>query len=82
MSLAQELAAQDALSRARMPDEFWAAIDAKTAELARAGLAQSCLQQGQTMPAFSLPNAVGKMVSSDAKLADGPLVVSFYRGSW
>ena len=66
MSLAQELAAQDALSRARLPDGFCAAIDAKTAELARAGLAQSCMQQGQTMSAFSLPNAVGKMVSSNA----------------
>jgi hypothetical protein len=66
MSLAQELAAQDALSRARLSDQFWAAIDAKTAELARAGLAQFCLQQGQSMPAYSLPNAVGKMVSSDA----------------
>ena len=82
MSLAEELARQEALSRARMPDEFWAAIDAKTAELARAGLARSCLQAGQVMPAFELPNAQGQTVSSAAKLAEGPLVVSFYRGGW
>ena len=66
MSLVQELAAQDALSRARLPDEVWAAIAAKTVERARARLAQSCLQQDQTPSAFCLPNAVAEKVSSDA----------------
>lgn len=75
MTLAQDLARQEALSRARRPDEFWAAVDAKAAELARAGLAQSCLQAGDRMPAFALPGAVGQTVSSDARLTDGPLVV-------
>ena len=40
------------------------------------------LRIGDTIPAFSLPNAVGKTVSSTDMLQRGPLVVVFYRGSW
>lgn len=81
-TLAKQLAEQEAKSRAAMPDEFWAIIDENTARLAREGLAESCLQEGDAVPAFVLSNAVGDQVSSASRLADGPLVVSFYRGGW
>jgi hypothetical protein len=82
MTLAEDLAVQAAKSRAAMPDEFWAIIDENTARLAREGLAESCLQESDAMPAFVLSNAVGEQISSADKLASGPLIVSFYRGGW
>lgn len=33
-------------------------------------------------PAFSLPDAMGREVSLDSLLAEGPAVVVFYRGHW
>src|SRR3989304_4598747 len=35
---------------------------------------------GARRPGFGLPGAAGRRVASDALLARGPLVVSFYRG--
>ncbi|MGH9921062.1 MAG: peroxiredoxin-like family protein [Nitrososphaerales archaeon] len=40
------------------------------------------LAVGARIPAFTLPDAEGKLVSSEKVLADGPLVISFYRGDW
>lgn len=37
---------------------------------------------GARPASFTLPNAVGKPVSLDDLLADGPVVVVFYRGAW
>lgn len=37
---------------------------------------------GERAPSFTLPNAVGKPVSLDDRLAEGPVVVVFYRGAW
>lgn len=40
------------------------------------------IEIGQQAPSFTLPNAVGKPVSLDDRLAEGPVVVVFYRGAW
>jgi peroxiredoxin len=43
---------------------------------------KSALNVGAKMPAFSLPDEKGEMVSSDELLKTGNLVVVFYRGAW
>jgi peroxiredoxin len=53
-----------------------------TAELIASGAAQRALKAGDTLPAFTLSDPEGRAVSSDALLAEGPLVISFYRGVW
>lgn len=53
-----------------------------TAELIASGQADRALKAGDVAPAFTLEDADGKSVSSRALLADGPLIVSFYRGVW
>ncbi len=53
-----------------------------TAELIASGLAQRAIKAGDRAPTFALPDADGNAVSSLDLLADGPLVVSFYRGVW
>ena len=42
----------------------------------------NALSIGQTSPDFELPNPQGKSISLNALLAKGPVVVTFYRGSW
>ena len=40
------------------------------------------LQAGATAPAFTLPDAAGGRVALLELLADGPVVLVFYRGAW
>ncbi len=37
---------------------------------------------GDTLPSFSLVGASGSTVTSDQLLANGPLVLTFFRGMW
>jgi peroxiredoxin len=53
-----------------------------TAELIASGAAQRALKAGDKIPSFVLKDANGKTVSSSELLAQGPLIVSFYRGVW
>jgi len=53
-----------------------------TAELIESGQAQRARKAGDTAPEFTLKDPVGQDVSSRDLLAQGPLVVSFYRGVW
>jgi peroxiredoxin len=42
----------------------------------------NALKVGDAAPEFTLPDAFGHEVSLKTLLAEGPLVVSFYRGEW
>jgi hypothetical protein len=53
-----------------------------TAELIASGVAKRAKKAGDVAPSFSLKDAEGNVVRSDALLRKGPLVVSFYRGVW
>jgi peroxiredoxin len=53
-----------------------------TQELIASGAAQRALKVGDQAPSFALKDPEGKAVSSSALLADGPAIVSFYRGVW
>lgn len=50
--------------------------------LRRADVASRALQAGDTAPDFLLPDAHGRLHSSERLRQEGPLVVSFYRGGW
>ena len=52
------------------------------AELKGRHLAAKILPVGAKVPAFELPDHDGKIVSSDAFLANGKLVLCFIRGRW
>ena len=54
------------------------AAAALTAEQA----AEAALGVGDTAPDFSLPDAMGRPVSLSEMLRSGPVVLTFYRGSW
>lgn len=65
-----------------IPSEASALVDDFIREMKENGIENRAIKVGQEIPAFSLPNAVGKTVSSTELLLRGPLVVTFYRGSW
>jgi peroxiredoxin len=53
-----------------------------TQELISSGAAQRALKVGDQAPLFTLKDPEGDTISSSTLLADGPLIVSFYRGVW
>ncbi len=82
MSLAQDLNNLLQQNRAKIPAEKLAIMEQATQDLAQSGIVDQSLKVGDPMPNFSLPNAVGKTVELNALLAQGPVVVAFYRGGW
>ena len=65
-----------------IPKEALDVLFAQTADVAKSQLAENSIAVGAKLPAFELPDATGATVSSAKLLAEGPLVVVFYRGGW
>ena len=82
MNLAIELKAVTEAVRKQAPKEVFSAMETATAKLAASGLTAKALQPGMRMPDFELPDATGKLVRSSTLRAQGPLLISFYRGHW
>lgn len=53
-----------------------------TRELIESGAAEKALKVGDKAPVFTLKDAEGTSRSSTDLLAQGPLIVTFYRGVW
>ena len=53
-----------------------------TADLASSGIVDNSLKVGEKAPDFELPDPTGKRVKLSALLANGPVVLNFYRGEW
>jgi cytochrome oxidase Cu insertion factor (SCO1/SenC/PrrC family) len=82
MSLADKLSAMRAASAARIPTDKQAIMDRATEDLRGTGILDRIASVGRRMPAFALADHSGRRVDSDDLLAGGPLVLSFFRGSW
>ena len=82
MSLAEKLAATRTASAGRIPPDRAAIMERATEDLRCSGILDRIVAVGRPAPAFELANHDGRRVNSDALLAGGPLVVSFFRGSW
>ena len=82
MSLKDELDKLRAASAEKFPRETLAVMQGATKDLIATGIAEQSANQGSAAPDFSLPNAHGEPVASEALWGDSPAVVSFYRGGW
>jgi hypothetical protein len=82
MSLKEKLEATRAASAARVPAEKQAIMHRATADLRASGILKKVLALGQPAPSFVAPNYDGRLIASRDLLAHGPLVISFFRGSW
>ncbi|GGV20198.1 peroxiredoxin [Streptomyces filipinensis] len=82
MSVNAELRAFFDSRQQQIPADIRAVMRRAAQELAASGQAQSALAEGAQAPSFTLPSATGRSVGLDELLADGPVVLTFYRGSW
>ena len=57
-------------------------VDAVFQRLLNSNITDHAKVVGDTAPEFCLPNVNGGMTSLSEMLADGPVVLSFYRGGW
>jgi hypothetical protein len=82
MSLEQKLSALRAAFDKQIPADKAAIMHRQTEDLRRSGILDRIVKVGARMPSFTLANHDGRVVSADDLLARGPLVLSFFRGSW
>jgi peroxiredoxin len=82
MTLTDQLALMQKQSSEKVPPEAAKTMKDATDKLRAEQLAEKALKKGQKMPDFSLPDAKGKTVTLKGLLKNGPVIVTFYRGSW
>ena len=82
MSLEQKLAALRAAAATRIPPDKATIMHRATDDLRKSGILDRIVKPGARTPSFELANHDGRRVSSGDLLARGPLVLSFFRGSW
>jgi hypothetical protein len=82
MSLEDRLAATRAASVGRIPPDREAIMHRATEDLRKSGILDRITPLGAHAPDFELANHDGRRVSSAELLAGGPMVLSFFRGSW
>lgn len=79
---------QDTLFKMKEEFEVQAPADAlqvikqSTEDLIASGIIKNVIKTGEKAPEFSLTDEKGNIVTSTDLLNNGPLVVSFYRGTW
>ena len=57
-------------------------IDAAVTEVDASGILDGAVKLGDTAPDFTLPDAIGNMVTLSKLLKEGPVVLTWYRGNW
>lgn len=82
MSLQEQLDLRRAQFEQKASPEIKEVMRRATADLIASGQAGRALGVGDRVPGFALPDADGKLVTSRDLLAQGPLVLTFYRGVW
>lgn len=82
MRLTKEIAAFEEEKQRTHDRDVLDMIDATTADLVATGIAGQALAKGDRAPAFELPDHLGNLVRSAALLAEGPVLINFYRGNW
>ena len=66
----------------KAPAERLKAYEEGIVAVKKSGVLEKALKVGDKAPDFELPNAAGKPVKFSSLLADGPVVVTWYRGAW
>ena len=82
LSLKDQLALMRAQQDAHIPADKKKILDDTVEKLRASHLTEKALQVGQKMPDFTLNDSNGKSVHLKTLLKSGPVVLTFYRGSW
>ena len=82
MSLKEKLDAIREGAAKMIPPASFATMKQATEDLRNSGIMDGVIKVGDRLPAFTLANARGERVTSASLLAQGPLVLSIFRGHW
>jgi hypothetical protein len=82
MELQRKLNALKKGFEAQAPKEAVEIMHRATADLESSGILEGTVKVGDEAPDFSLTNADGQEFRLRELLAEGPVVLSFYRGKW
>lgn len=82
LALSVRLKAISAGAAARIPADKRAIMAEATKNQRESGIVDSVIKAGATLPAFSLNNQRGETVTSAGLLAQGPMVLTVFRGVW
>ena len=66
----------------KAPPEAVEVMQRATKDLKNSGILDKVLKVGESAPEFSLSDENGNLVELKGSLAQGPVVISFYRGQW
>ncbi|MDG3085066.1 peroxiredoxin-like family protein [Vibrio hannami] len=82
MSLQKQLDTFKEQFKKQAPAPAYEAFNRSTQELIESGQADNALKVGNEAPDFVLSDSEGNDVALKTLLANGPVVISFYRGVW
>lgn len=82
MALEDTLRGLREASAKRIPPDKAAVMHRATEALRRSGILERVIKVGDPLPPLALPNAWGQEVRAADLLAQGPLVLTFFRGAW
>ena len=82
MTLQEQLDARKSAFEKKAPREALDIMHRATDDLRNSGIMDRVLKVGDTAPDFELTNAAGQPIRLKSLIANGPLVLSFYRGKW
>ncbi|HEX3415284.1 MAG TPA: hypothetical protein VHT21_02595 [Stellaceae bacterium] len=82
MTLAERLDTIRQGANRRIPPDKRAIMHRVTDDLRASGILDGVIKVGDPLPLFALKNAFGQKVRSAEILAEGPLVLTIFRGSW
>jgi len=82
MTLSDKIHALQEEMAGQIPPDVQQVMQQATGELERSGVSDHSLKAGDATPDFTLPDVHGASVNLADALAQGPVVLSFYRGGW
>mgnify|MGYP005850880967 CR=1 FL=1 len=80
--LSRELNALSEQYAKRLPPAVWQVMETGIAEVGQSDVMQQAKRTGDAAPDFMLPSAQGPYVRLSERLAQGPVVLVWYRGGW
>ncbi len=81
-SLREQIDAWSREHAADFPPEVTRLFAEKTEELLQSDILSQVRKVGDFSPSFELPDTAGRVVGLDGQLQKGPVILSFYRGTW
>ena len=82
MTLKETLEAMKAQAKTRIAPEAQAVMQRAVEDVRASGIMARVPKVGSRAPHFTLSDEAGRPVSLGSLLAEGPVVLSFYRGRW